>query len=839
MRGARNLPTRFLNFHPVPLVDQNCRREQPESIGIYKIQQLGITLQSEPSLNFILIMWTITLLHDPLNIPVTIATTGTSTGCSESAVPLEQHKQPQQQTRIAVCTCPISDLVGLDNASIVMAAVQQQQPQCQRAARIALADYVARMIAVRSLFLQEQPLQHQVMTTTNDSSCISTRIEPLDRATSVTNSSSSSSIRRQPKRQLLSTRSHTGSKSGNSNEDRTDSLKHITPATTTVKNSIPYILERSDVTMTPVGTKNDGNNDEYQIHIYVRVYVDTDTVDAAKNDKDDTISIIKRSVANWMQQMLDFNSSVDSMKDLMTHIAIVILQEKLRSELRRQDATTAEGQEMSGGGVAFIADGAILPRKSGASSMPMSSPPAIPFMAPEHSTMHRTLQIEMGPLAQYLKDCLPSGSKIIDPTNIIAISGLLIPRGVSLIVGGGYHGKSTLLRCIAAGVYNKVIGDGREFCVTLPDALMVRAEDGRYVHNCNVSAFISNLPIPNVDTKHFSTKEASGSTSQASNVVEAIEMGVSAMLIDEDVSAANFMARDGRMRSLVMDESITPLLYRVNGLFRSHGISSIVVVGGVGDWLDVPDNVILLDRYICYDATAKARSISKQFSHGHVQYAGRGVVHRLNWDKGGTPLPRRPKAPNNSNYNILTTGVTLLDGSNSIALHTIYQSHHNGTDAKCLESDADENDDNDDERYIDMSRCEQLLGKKPELYGCGLCVSWLLCYSQQHPELGVNELLQKMDEVFDQHGWTGSIQGCHPNESDDSDAWRAIVECLGFVYRPRRLEVGQALTRFRGITFVDIPIDDDGSDEAARVEAERQRNELLAIWNNRRKKNLD
>jgi hypothetical protein len=105
--------------------------------------------------------------------------------------------------------------------------------------------------------------------------------------------------------------------------------------------------------------------------------------------------------------------------------------------------------------------------------------------------------------------------------------------------------------------------------------------------------------------------------------------------------------------------------------------------------------------------------------------------------------------------------------------------------------------------------------------------------------LGIRELLQKMDDTLDQHGWTGVLKGCHSSDSGTSYAWRTIVQRLGFVYRPRRFEVGQALTRFRGITFDNIPMDDDGSDEAARIEAERQRNELLAIWNNRRKKNSD
>ena len=816
-------------------------------------------------------MWTITLLDDPLNFPIPSATTCNTTYCGKGAVNIRHAEtgtafntdavplhRPQEQTRIALCTCSISDLLGAENENMIQMRShhdnEQQQLLYRRKARIALADYVARMIAVRTLFMNEsRPQQlsfssthHDTTVNGNTTSTLYTRIEPLDRATTLRNNGNSL---------LSSTVRHSSSDFKNENVDKNKSMLHITPATTIIKNAIPYILERSDVTTAPSTsahneTKENDKVNEYQIHLYVRVFIYSDTVDVF--EKKDSIEIIKQSISQWIQQILDFTTSVNSMKEVMAHIAIAVFQEKLRSKLQIQDAlattTTIDGHTItgSGGGVAFIANGAILPRKSGASSIPMSSPPAIPFMAPEDSAMHHTIQVDMGPLTQYLMDCIPSGAKICESTTIITISGLLIPRGVSLIVGGGYHGKSTMLRCIAAGVYNKILHDGREFCVTVSDALTVRAEDGRYVNNCNVSAFISNLPIPNVDTKHFSTKEASGSTSQASNVAEAIEMGVSAMLIDEDVSAANFMARDGRMRSLVMDESITPLLYRVNGLFRSHGISSIVVVGGVGDWLDVPDNVILLDRYICFDATAKARSISKQFSHGHVQYAGRGVVHRLNWDKGGTPLPRRPTVLTKNEFNILTTGVTLLEGSNSIALHTATKLNHNpiSTDeTMCIENvegknDGEEqDDDDDDERYIDMSRCEQLLGKKPELYGCGLCVAWLLHYSQQHPEFGVRELLQKMDDTFDQYGWAGILKGCRPTDSDDSHAWRAILQRLGFAYRPRRYEVGQALTRFRGITFVDIPMEDDGSDEAARIEAERQRNELLAIWNNRRKKN--
>jgi len=300
------------------------------------------------------------------------------------------------------------------------------------------------------------------------------------------------------------------------------------------------------------------------------------------------------------------------------------------------------------------------------------------------------------------------------------------------------------------------------------------------------------------------------------------------------------MARDGRMRSLVMDESITPLLYRVNGLFVSKGISSIVVVGGVGDWLDVPRSVILMDRYVCKDATAKARSVSKQFSHGHVQYAGRGVVHRLDWEKSGTPIPRRPAVDGKGSYNFALdkTAVALLEGSSTISLQQIADEN---SDNMSLESD--EGDDvDDDERYMDMSRCEQLMGKKPQLYGCGLGVVYLLKAARLNPEIGLPDLLMKMDDAFDSNGLLGLLLEngkLSPNDKNLSSTWKVLVESLGCAYRPRRFEVGQALTRLRGIVMEEIAVEDDGSEAAAKAEAERKKQELLAIWNARRKNPLE
>jgi hypothetical protein len=465
--------------------------------------------------------------------------------------------------------------------------------------------------------------------------------------------------------------------------------------------------------------------------------------------------------------------------------------------------------------------------------------------------MSQEITIEMGALAKYL----PSNNSMISvsgsssSSSFVTLRGLVVPAGVTLICGGGYHGKSTLLSTIAAGVYDKIPGDGREYCVAVRDAVTVRAEDGRYVNNCNISAFISNLPTPPgvekaLDTRHFSTRDSSGSTSQASNVAEAIEMGATAMLVDEDVSAANFMARDGRMRALVMDESITPLLYRVNGLYNTHGISSVVVVGGVGDWLDVPQNVILLDKYVASDATKKAQSISYQFSYGHVQYGGKGVVHRLEWEKSGTPTPRRPADSFSQKYDSDVV-VSVLDGGHAISLHKdeTAPSSENSDDDNLHNNMVvvDDNDDDDDEGCIEASRLEQLLGRK-QLYGCGICVSWILQMAPKHPSLGLPDLLKLLDDAMDKGGMVQilrDLKDSSNNSSGDSfpnEAWKHAIEGVGFAQRPRIYEVGQALTRMQGIKMEFLPVEEDKEELAAQREAERKKQELLAIWEARRSK---
>jgi hypothetical protein len=182
------------------------------------------------------------------------------------------------------------------------------------------------------------------------------------------------------------------------------------------------------------------------------------------------------------------------------------------------------------------------------------------------------------------------------------------------------------------GSLDKIPGDGRELCVTTGRSMTIRSEDGRCVGAVDISPFISGLPPScGIDVSNFSTASASGSTSSASGVMEALEMGCSLFLLDEDTSAGNFMIRDSRMRSLIDNEPITPYIYRVNSLHRQLGVSTIVVVGGSGDWFDVQDTTLQLDDYACRDVTRRVLQISKTFCTGRVEYNGRGLVHQLPW----------------------------------------------------------------------------------------------------------------------------------------------------------------------------------------------------------------
>ena len=286
-----------------------------------------------------------------------------------------------------------------------------------------------------------------------------------------------------------------------------------------------------------------------------------------------------------------------------------------------------------------------------------------------------------------------------------------------------------------------------------------------------------------------------------------------------------------------MDESITPLLYRVNGLYHTHQVSSIVVVGGVGDWLDVPHHVILMDKYRCTDATAKAQSISRQFSHGHVQYAGRGVVHRLDWDMSGTPFPRRPTDEFCVNHDFSNRQVALLDGGNGLALYRSTGSDKSDTASDAtMEVEEEEEEEEEEDPWIDMSRCEQLLGRKPQLYGCGLAVLGVFRLAREHPDKGLAALLQEWDRLVDQNGWLAQMK----DEKDVNHTWAMTVSTLGTVLRPRTMEIGQAICRLRGIVFEELPSPEHLDALAtAQAEEERKKQALLEMWNNRRKKSAE
>ena len=189
-----------------------------------------------------------------------------------------------------------------------------------------------------------------------------------------------------------------------------------------------------------------------------------------------------------------------------------------------------------------------------------------------------------------------------------------IPKGITLIVGGGYHGKSTLLKALELGVYDHVKGDGREFVITDPTAMKIRAEDGRSITNTDISMFINNLPNGK-NTVSFDTEDASGSTSQAANVVEAMETDSSLFLIDEDTSATNFMIRDELMQRVVLrdQEPITPFIERIRELYERYGISSIIVAGSCGSYFHPADHIIQMDQYIPKDITTAAKDAAKDF----------------------------------------------------------------------------------------------------------------------------------------------------------------------------------------------------------------------------------
>jgi predicted ABC-class ATPase len=298
----------------------------------------------------------------------------------------------------------------------------------------------------------------------------------------------------------------------------------------------------------------------------------------------EAVAIFFEEIPRIVEKSL-FNQYYDP-SEAAIHVEVTEDQEAIRRQLEEKSL------------VAFIGDMSVLPRRSGVDDRPLTQN-VVPFYFPLE------LEVEM---------VIPNRGRI---------KGMGIPRGVTLIIGGGFHGKTTLLNAIERGVYPHVPGDGREFVVTLSSAVKIRAEDGRSVEKVNISPFINHLPQGR-DTVRFSTENASGSTSQATNIIEALEMGAKLLLMDEDTSATNFMVRDERMQELVVKEKepITPFVDKVKKLYSDLDVSTILVMGGSGDYFDVADTVIMMDNYQPRCVTHLAREIILKHASKRVNEGG-------------------------------------------------------------------------------------------------------------------------------------------------------------------------------------------------------------------------
>ena len=388
--------------------------------------------------------------------------------------------------------------------------------------------------------------------------------------------------------------------------------------------------------------------------------------------------------------------------------------------------------------VAFVANGSILPRKSGVSELPMAE--SVPFMSPDS-------------LAETVE--LPHCGKV---------TGMAVPEGITLIVGGGYHGKSTLLEALQNGVYNHIGGDGRELVITDASAVKLRAEDGRSVRNVDISMFINDLPNGR-DTTCFSTMDASGSTSQAAGVVESMEAGTKLLLIDEDTSATNFMVRDALMQRVISREKepITPFIERMRALYEKAGISTILVAGSSGAFFYEADRVIQMDCYHVVDITEKVRKICGQTGAEQVEVsafempvfdrkspaAAKRQNHELDAGRSRGGRGRRPErggAERPRSMKIKTSG------KETIML---------------------------DKESIDLRYVEQLADSE-QTAALAYFMRWLLEKSERTET--VQNTVSDIEKIFEEKGWRAFCSG--------------YVPCG--LARPRTQEIYAVLNRYRG-----------------------------------------
>ena len=418
-------------------------------------------------------------------------------------------------------------------------------------------------------------------------------------------------------------------------------------------------------------------------------------------------------------------------QSLLEFVDCVENQESIRGQLRER------------GFIAFVGDGAILPRESGASERPMLARDAAPFSSPQAFRVEfQVPHADAGAEGRVWR-------------------GMGIPRGIVLMVGGGYHGKSTVLRAIERAVVAHGPGDGRETVVADPALVKIRAEDGRAITGVDIQNFVDRLPpAPGrktaKSTRHFSTSDASGSTSQAANIAEAIEVGASGLLLDEDTCATNFMVRDARMQALVhpRDEPITPFVDRVRALYDELGVSSLIVMGGSGDYFDVADAVIEMKAYQALDVTARAQAIVETDRHNTPRPAPM------------TPL-RRPDA--------------------RIPLRAGFDARRGRREVKISSRD------NEEIVYgttkIDLRGVEQLFD--PSQTRAIASALHVMAIDGIDEIRSLDSVLDEIEHLFDQEGLDGldplRRKGRHP----------------GALARPRRFEIAAALNRMRTLQIAD------------------------------------
>ncbi len=377
--------------------------------------------------------------------------------------------------------------------------------------------------------------------------------------------------------------------------------------------------------------------------------------------------------------------------------------------------------------VAFIANQSILPRRSGVSDRPLASSETVPFQSPP--------ELEISLHAPH------AGT----------IRGMGIPRGITLIIGGGFHGKTTLLSAIEQGAYNHIPNDGREYVITDPNAVKIRAEEGRNIQKTDISPFINNLPFGK-NTIKFSTANASGSTSQAANIIEALECQANLLLLDEDTSATNFLIRDEIMQKIVSKdkEPITPFIDQVNNLYNQLGTSTIMVMGGAGDYFEVADQVILMDAYLPVVVTSKARQLISQRKDARKKEAppsfGR-ITERIPRPESINPYKGRKKKIKSRGLDTITFGF----------------------------------------EHIDLSAVEQIVDSSQVN-----AISQIIDYALQKKYIdGQNTIGRFLDMVFDDIQKNGlSVISAYSNQHPGSYAL------------PRKFEVAAALNRLRSLKII-------------------------------------